>query len=173
MQFLILGLLLHGPLSGYEVRKRFTAGISLFYSASLGSIQRALGVLESRGWATKQESAGSVRPRHLYSITESGRAAWRDWMLSPITESDAEQTALAKVYLLGSMAPDDRAEALTLLRRRAAADLERLVALRTDLDTTPVPEQLRDVARFRLATLDYGIRAHELMERWLDELESP
>jgi len=173
MQFLILGLLLPGPLSGYELRKRFTAGISLFYSASLGSIQRALGVLDSQGWVTKHEAADSHRPRHLYSVTASGRAAWRDWMLSPITESDAEQTALAKVYLLGSMTSEDRAEALTLLRRRAVADLERLVTLRTELDTTPVPEQMRDVARFRLATLDYGIRTHELMVCWLDELESP
>ncbi|KDA06784.1 hypothetical protein DC31_07180 [Microbacterium sp. CH12i] len=170
MQFLILGLLIHGPLSAYEVRKRFTADISLFYSASLGSIQRALGMLDSQGWATKQVFSGPGRPKHLYAITESGREAWRDWMLSPITESDAEQGALAKVYLLGSMAPEDRAEVVTLLRRRTTADLERLTALRIEIDATPIPEPFRDVARFRRATLDYGVRAHELMARWLDEL---
>lgn len=172
MQFLILGLLIHGPLSAYELRKRFTAGISLFYSASLGSIQRALGVLDAQGWATRQVVSGSGRPKHLYAITESGRAAWRDWMLSPITESDAEQVGLAKVYLLGSMPPEDRAEVVTLLRRRTTADLERLTALRTEIAAAPVPELFHDVARFRRATLDYGIRAHELMARWLDELES-
>ncbi|ALJ21738.1 PadR family transcriptional regulator [Microbacterium sp. No. 7] len=172
MQFLILGLLLHGPLSAYELRKRFTAGISLFYAASLGGIQRALGVLEAQGRVTKEASAGPGRPKHLYAVTESGRAAWHDWMLSPITESDAEQIGLAKVYLLGSMPPEDRAEVVSLLRRRTAADLERLTALRAEIDATPIPERSRDVARFRRATLDYGIRAHELMVRWLDELES-
>ena len=172
MQFLILGLLLYGPLSGYEIRKQFTGGISLFYSASLGSIQRALGVLDSQGWVTKEESVGTGRPRHLHSITELGRQAWRDWMLSPITESDAEQTALSKVYVLGSMPPEDHAECIMLLRRRARVDFERLVELRAEIDATPAPEQLRDVARFRLATLDYGIRAHDLMGRWLSELES-
>ncbi len=172
MQFLILGLLLSGPLSAYETRKQFSGGISLFYSASLGSIQRALGVLDSQGWVTREESGGTGRPRHLYFITESGREAWRDWMLSPITESDAEQIALSKVYLLGNMAPEDRVEAIMLLRRRAAADLERLVELRVEIDATPASEQLGDVARFRLATLDYGIRAHDLMGRWLSELES-
>ena len=172
MQFLILGLLLHGPLSGYELRKQFTAGISLFYSASLGSIQRALGVLDSQGWVTKQGSVGTGRPKHLYSITQAGRKAWRDWMLSPITESDAEQIALAKVYVLGDLPSEDRAEGIALLRRRAAEDFERLVALRAEIDTTSAPEKLADVARFRFATLDYGIRAHELMVRWLNELES-
>ena len=93
-------------------------------------------------------------------------------MLSTITESDAEQTALSKVYLLGSMPPEDHAECIMLLRRRARVDFERLVELRAEIDATPAPEQLRDVVRFRLATLDYGIRAHDLMGRWLSELES-
>lgn len=171
MQFLILGLLLQGPLSAYELRKRFTAGISLFYSASLGSIQRALETLDSQGWATKQALNGPGRPKHPYAVTASGREAWRDWMLSPITESDAEQRTLAKVYLLGSMPPEDRAEVVAVLRRRTATDLDRLTALRIEIDATPTPEPYRNVARFRLATLDYGIRAHELMARWLDELE--
>lgn len=172
MKFLILGLLLRGPLSAYDLRKRFTSGISLFYSASLGSIQRALQTLDNQGWVKKNESVDSGRPKHLYSITELGREAWRSWMLSPITESDAEQTTLAKVYLLGSMPPKDRADALTLLRRQASADFEQLTALRTAIQAAPVPEREQDVARYRLATLDYGIRAHELMVRWLDELES-
>lgn len=172
MQFLILGLLLHGPLSAYDLRKRFTAGISLFYSASLGSIQRALQSLDSQGWVTKDESTNSGRPKHLYSITEPGHEAWRGWMLSPITDSDPEQTTLAKVYLLGHIPPGDRAESLALLRRRAGADLERLTTLRTGIHAAPVRAQEQDVARYRLATLDYGIRAHELMVRWLDELAS-
>ena len=172
VQFLILGLLLQGPHSGYDLRKQFTSAISLFYSASLGSIQRSLGLLDARGWVTKQETVGSGRPRHLYSITESGRQAWRDWMLAPLTEPHAEQTALAKVYLLGCMPSEDRSESLDLLRSRAAADLDRLVALRAMTDVAQVPEQMREAVRFRLATLDYGIRAHELMMRWLSELES-
>lgn len=171
MQFLILGLLIHGPLSAYELRKRFTADISLFYSASLGSIQRALGLLDSQRWATKHVVSGPGRTKHLYAITESGRESWRAWMLSPITESDAEQVGLTKVYLLGSMPPEDRAAVVALLRRRTTADLERLTTLQVELDAAPIPEQFLDVARFRRATLEYGVRAHELMARWLDELE--
>ena len=49
MRFLILGILLDGPLSLYDMRKQFAAGISLFYTASSGSIQRALGQLARMG----------------------------------------------------------------------------------------------------------------------------
>jgi DNA-binding PadR family transcriptional regulator len=172
VQFLILGLLLHGPLSGYGLRKQFTAGISLFYSASLGGIQRSLALLDARGWVARQASADSGRSRYLYSITDSGREAWRDWMLSPITESNAEQTALAKVYLLDSLPTEDRGDCIDLLCRRAASDLNRLARLRAEIDVAHAPKQLEEAARFRLATLDYGIRAHELMVRWLGELEA-
>lgn len=41
MRFLILGTLLDGPLSLYDMRKQSAAGITLFYTASFGSIQRA------------------------------------------------------------------------------------------------------------------------------------
>lgn len=75
------------------------------------------------------------------------------------------------MYLLGSMPPEDRAEVVTLLRRRTTTDLERLTALRIEIDATPIPELFRDIARFRRATLDYEVRAHELLACWLDELE--
>ncbi len=53
MQQVILGLLiLHGPLSLYAVQRQFQQGVSLFYSASFGSIQRALKQLAEQGLAT-------------------------------------------------------------------------------------------------------------------------
>lgn len=42
MANVILGLLMLWPQSLYELTKSFEAGISLFYSASTGSIKRAL-----------------------------------------------------------------------------------------------------------------------------------
>ncbi|OUZ09700.1 hypothetical protein BHE97_09545 [Aeromicrobium sp. PE09-221] len=171
MQFLILGLLLDGPLSLYDLRKRFASGISLFYAASFGSIQRALGHLESNGWATRVDADDSRRRKKLYVIEESGRSAWREWMLSPITGTDPEPTMLAKVYLLGRLPDQDRGECLRLLRERIVGDEEALASLATGLDETEIPGDLREVYRYRRATLDYGIRVHTLMTQWLDELE--
>lgn len=171
MQFLILGLLIGGPLSAYDLRKQFTAGISLFYSASLGGIQRALGIAESRGWARKQDVATGGRTKHVYEITDAGRAAFTEWMHAPITESDAEQSILAKVYLLSNIPEHERETVLAALRTRAGDDLDQLSALKADLGASTVPEHLHDAARYRRATLDYGIRAHEVMVHWLREVD--
>lgn len=171
MQFLILGILLDGPLSLYDVRKRFAAGLSLFYAASFGSIQHALRQLESQGWVIRADAEGSGRRKKLYLISETGHQAWREWMHAPITGSDAEPTMLAKVYLLGQLPASERGACIAVLRDRIAADTDRLATLAEELDPAEIPHGAREVYRYRRATLDYGIRTHALAEQWLDELE--
>ena len=119
MRFLILGILLDGPLSLYDMRKQFAAGISLFYTASFGNIQRALGQLESHGWVTILDADDSRRSKKLYVVNDTGQQAWREWMHAPVTASDAEPTMLAKVYLLGRLPAADRR---AYVRRGAARE---------------------------------------------------
>jgi len=119
MRFLILGILLDGSLSLYDMRKQFAAGISLFYTASFGNIQRALGQLESHGWVTILDADDSRRSKKLYVVNDTGQQAWREWMHAPVTASDAEPTMLAKVYLLGRLPAADRR---AYVRRGAARE---------------------------------------------------
>lgn len=170
MRFLILGVLLEGALSLYDAHKRFTGGISLFYAASFGSIQRAFEQLESLGWATSAAEEGSARRKRLYTVTSAGRDAWREWMLAPLTGSNPEPMMLAKVYLLGSLPPADRAACIAELRHRIRQDAAALEDLAAHVSETQVPEPLDEIARYRGATLDYGIRSHALAAAWLDEL---
>ncbi len=172
MRYLILGLLLGGPLSLYDVHKCFTGGISLFYAASFGSIQRALANAEEQGWVTVMDEIGSRRRKRLYEVTERGRDEWRRWMKSAPTGSDTEQAMLARIYLLGWLAPEDRAECLTAIRSRLMEDAEALASLATRLDDGEKPSEVREIYRYQRATLDYGIRSHSLVLAWLDELEN-
>lgn len=171
MQFLILGILLEGPLALYDVHKRFAGGISLFYAASFGSIQRALRQLESQGWAIPMEAPDARRRKKLYVVTDAGREAWHDWMLSPITGSDAEPMMLARIYLLGSLPESERGACVETVRARLTSDDEALSSLAAELDATVIPAAALEVFRYRRATLDYGIRSHALALAWLDDLE--
>lgn len=167
---LILGLLLDGPHSLYDVHKRFTGGISLFYAASFGSIQRALRQLDDHGWVTVENAADSRRRKKLYTVTYRGRQAWDEWMRAPITGADSEPMMLAKVYLLGQIPVGERDECLATIRARVVEDADALAALSETLDDAPVPDDLRENYRYQRATLDYGIRSQSLMLEWLDEL---
>lgn len=176
MQFVILGLLLTGPLSLYDVRKRFRAGISLFYSASFGGIQRALDSLVGDGLVTISEADDTRRRRRLYAVTGQGRRRWREWMLTPIPDGvNAETLVLAKVFLLGRLeSVPDRAAALDLIATQVASAVRSLRTLGAEVDAQAedMAEEHRPVYAFQRATLDYGIRAHELMATWIDDLRA-
>jgi DNA-binding PadR family transcriptional regulator len=170
MQYVILGLLLQGPLSLYDLHKHFTASVSLFYSASYGSLKRALSVLVDAGHVQTTEAPVGARRRTLHTITPAGREAWRTWMHEPVTASLVDTVVLAKVFFLDGLQQSERGAVVATLLERVDRDLERLRAVESTLSTEPVPEDLRDTYRYRGATLDFGIRSYELMQRWLVEV---
>lgn len=173
MRFVILGLLLAGPLSLYDLHKRFSAGVSLFYSASFGSLQRALRHLIDDGSVTVSGAAVGARERKLHTVTDVGRVKWRAWMRSPLDDSDPETTMLAKVFLLARLPEaEDRQTALHGIRIRAATDLAALRTLAAEADARRPEIHPSGRAEFaaQRATLDYGIRSHELALTWVEEL---
>lgn len=171
MQFVILGLLLIDRMSLYDLHKQFTAGLGLFYGASFGSIQRALRQLIDAGMVTVTDDETSARRRKFHAVTAEGSRAWQSWMREPIGGSNAETALLAKVYLLGVLpADDDRAEVLSTLRNSVSAALNELEDLARVLDAQHIPAEHETMFRYQRATLDYGLRTHELALRWLEDL---
>lgn len=172
MQFVILGLLMIAPMSLYDLHKQFAAGPSLFYSASFGSLQRALRQLVAQGWVTVTDASSSGRRRNLHAPTPAGIDAWREWMAEPLTGAHAETSMLAKVFLLGLLPKGtERDAALGVLRASAAAALAELRAVAEELDAAQIPDEFAEIFRYQRATLDYGLRSHELALTWLDELD--
>lgn len=167
MKQVILGLLLLQSMSLYDLHKAFLAGISLFYSASFGSIQRSLTQLVDEGLVVAEPAPGDPRGKKLHTITAAGRESWRAGMLAPLEGSNTETTMLARVYFLGLLDETDREAAVALLRNRITADLAGLRQVATELDAAEVPPQFAAPYAYQRATLDYGIRAHELAADWI------
>lgn len=172
MRYMILGLLLSGPLSLYDVHKRFTAGMAQFYSGSIGGIRRALTQLVASDWATVGDAEDGRRGKRNYTITPSGQEAWRVWMESPLpASSDSETMILAKVFLLGWLPHDARAVTIQALQARVAEDAKDIEALLQSVNSNDIAPDERDVFNYQKATLEYGSQAHRLLGDWLAELE--
>lgn len=168
MAFVILGLLMLEPQSLYGLTKSFKAGISLFYSASPGSIKRALDRLLVEG-RIGVESKEGPRGKKIYAITEAGRAEFHRWMLADDLAGDLETAMLSRTFFLGLVTPDERSSIAMLIRERlqdGLRDLERVEARAAAME---VPEELARVARFQLATLQYGLDSHRAALAWADE----
>jgi DNA-binding PadR family transcriptional regulator len=176
MAHVILGLLLLAPQSFYDLIKGFEKGVALFYSASSGSIKRALDTLLARGSIEVASVEAGGRGRKVYRVTDAGRAEFRAWMTQELTGPDLETAALSRLYFLGLLEPDERGPVLRRVVARGEADLATLSALDARLDTVDPPEEHRDVFVHQRATLDYGIAAQRFMLDWfrghLDRHES-
>lgn len=156
----ILGLLLLSPMTLYSLNKQFEAGVSLFYSASLGSIRTALLSLLERGLVTVADSVENGRSKKTYSITPAGHEAFVEWMHAPPTTGDLETTALAKLYLLGLMPAADRHEVLDGILTRIRTEEAQLQQFAAQLDVMELPEEYHEIFRYQRLTLDYGLQAH-------------
>src|SRR5690606_21348042 len=105
MAHVILGLLLIAPQSLYDLVKSFEAGVSLFYSASSGSIKRALDGLLAQGLIEVASVEPSARGKKVYRVTDSGREEFRSWMTGELAGPDLETAALPRLFFLGLLAP--------------------------------------------------------------------
>jgi DNA-binding PadR family transcriptional regulator len=176
MDNVVLGLLIIQSLTLYELKQTFSQGISMFYSASYGSLQVAVRNLLARGMITYEERVEKGRHKKIYHITEQGCDAFFAWMLADIPASKLEVTALSKVYFLGLMPGiEQRREIVLDILCKIEQVQSDLMTMNAEFSRIEVPAEYQEILKYQLATLDYGIQAHHCGRAWfqglLQELE--
>ena len=77
----ILGLLNKEPMNGYAIKTLFDEAINFIWQAELSQIYRELDAMEKEGLVTSSIEQQHDRPnKRVYSITESGRARFMEWL---------------------------------------------------------------------------------------------
>ncbi|QIM18969.1 PadR family transcriptional regulator [Leucobacter coleopterorum] len=164
MANVILGLLmLGGPQTLYLLNKHFEQGASLIYRASLGALRGALNGLLARGEVEFEATVESGRKKKTYRPTAVGVEVFFEWLTGPITGSNVETAALSKLFFLGLLdTPEVRRAVLSDIVQRLEQDRAELSALGADLQEVSVPAEQAHVFGYQVATLEYGLSAHQL-----------
>ncbi len=80
----LLGLLYPGPKHGYELHQEFTQSLGAVWQLGLSQMYAHLKALEDEGLVVCQTEIQPNRPaRKVYTITESGRERFRQWLHEP------------------------------------------------------------------------------------------
>lgn len=168
----LLGLLLgFGPQTIYSANKFFEAGISLFYSASLGAIRQSLQRLLADGWVTVHDEPENKRMKRVYTATPAGAEAFRAWMVGPILDRRLETVALSKLHFLGILEEkDDRVAALESVVDRARAEEAALAEITPVLARADAPDDMRAIVHYQRQTLEYGLRSYALGREFFEGL---
>ena len=173
----ILGLLSHEDLTGYDIKKRIDGAISFFWKSGFGSIYPSLSAMEKDGLITRlppadtdKNSAGtcpvkSGREKIYYSITDSGRKALTAWLEDERASNDLKYETILKLFF-GAAA--DTAYSLRAVMRFEEDIQRELAVLRTYESSLSSALGDRDHQHYYL-TVRFGIETCEAYLRWCGE----
>jgi DNA-binding PadR family transcriptional regulator len=85
VEFAILALLSSGPLSGYDIKKLFSASESLPWSGNNNQVYRSLVELHRTGFTDLEILQPAEGPaRKLYTLTARGSQALHEWLTADV-----------------------------------------------------------------------------------------
>lgn len=176
MEFVILGLLSLKARTIYEINKAIEQGVSLFYSASFGSLNIALKKMIQKGWVDFEERIENGRNKKIYHINEKGRQAFTNWLGSEIETTKVKEPALTRLYFLGFTSADEQIKVLMEHLQNLRQTLTTLEFLYQQSLGVAHPIEFKQVERFQRLTLDYGIAFYHFNINWfqtiIDELRN-
>lgn len=180
MEYLILGLLILSPMTGYGLQQFIKKNLALICSHSAGSVQTALSKLEKEGKVMARETAEGGRHKKIFSITNLGRAAFSTWVAQPMQAEKARNMELSHLFFAGLAAPQDREQAIRAYIRQMEETRAVLCALQEGFQNMkegelPPGADWREALRFQGYTIAYGVAAADFEIGWysrlLEELE--
>ena len=164
VEYILLGFLLYGEMSGYDLRSYMSRSTANFYEASYGSIYPALKRLEAAGCVSVRDEAAGKRVKKLYRILPEGEKRFLTWMESPLELSKHNTEPLLRVFFLSHL---ERDKADGMLERFYAAQQAERVRLE-ELQAEVCAEA--DV--YQMETLHFGIEHNRHILRWIEGLRA-
>lgn len=155
MDHMILGLLLFGSKTIYQLWERIDKGLNFIYSSSLGSIQAAIKKLLREGYIQCEGVTGS-RKCKFYTITDSGRAHFTQWVNAPMSTCGLKNPDAGKLYFLGVAQRENRAEIVQSYLDQLKQVYFALERICQEGEATSVPEDGQDILRYQLLSAQYG-----------------
>ena len=106
---MVLGFLMRGSMTGYELKKRFSLSFSFFSALSYGSIYPALKKLEQEGLITLKVEVQDGSPnRKVYTISDSGRKVFLENLRTPFTLERQKSAFLARLFFFAPLTREER-----------------------------------------------------------------
>ena len=110
-EYALLGLLLDGPKHGYELARRFSPETALGEICHL-EMSMLYALLKKQEKVehieAELESQGSRPPKRIFHLTGLGRAAFMDWVRTPVGRSrEIRLDFLVKLYFARQLGNDD------------------------------------------------------------------
>jgi PadR family transcriptional regulator, regulatory protein AphA len=160
-RYAILGMLLDGPSTGYEIKSLMGRSTVYFWRESDSTIYPMLKLLAKEGKVLSEVVCVGKKKKEVFSLTETGRTEFDAWQKSPTGIETPRNEFLLKLFFV-----TDQEEMHRLFRERQNK------IKKTHEEYKKIEERLESIAdsprkTIRLKALKYGMAQLELEMRWL------
>ena len=162
IDMVILGLLSHEDLTGYDIKKRIDGAISFFWKGSFGNIYPALRDMENQGLIKRSDTSVGGRERITYHITKTGKQTLKNWLSDEQVGNELRYETLLKLFFGGAEKKEVTIRNIEVFEEQIRQELKLLKAygevLKQRLD---VEDHL-----YYYLTVSFGIDTYEAYLRW-------
>lgn len=198
MDKIILGILMLRRMTAYEIRNIIKNNFKSMCSDSLGSIQSALKKLFELKMVTYEELVEKGVNKKRYAITDVGQEALIEWIKIPVDTSKTKNLDFGKLLFMGYVSKSDQKklidkiilsleseyaelkklkesivaeEEIATLENYLFTDIEYEERIRRLNNGNDISENIKEISKFTLATLDYGIDMTAFNIEWFKKLK--
>jgi len=199
MDKIILGILMLRRMTAYELRNTIRDNFKSMCSDSLGSIQVTLKKLLLLKMVTFEELVEKGINKKRYAITDIGEKVLMEWIKIPIDISKTKNIDMGKLLFMGYIPKNEQKNLINKiilsleeeyselknLKESINFENERLAIenyLLTDTEyqeriqnlnkKNNVSKNIKEISKFTLATLDYGIDVVDFNIKWFKKLKT-
>lgn len=163
VQSIILGFLMRGSKTGYELKQYFSISFSFFSGLSYGSIYPALRRMAQQGLVTMRKERQTHAPdRKVYTITEKGREVFLDALRAPLTLSTSKSPFLMRLFFFEDLTPEDRVIMVRSHLEAVRQQYRHLESLRPQIEA--------HADRFQHLCFQFGLRFHKDLTANVEEV---
>ena len=162
IDMVILGLLSHEDLTGYDIKKRIDGAVGFFWKGSFGNIYPALKEMENKGLIKKSDTSVGGRERITYHIARPGKQQLIKWINEEQASNELRYETLLKLFFGGVAERSSSVANIEAFERQIRNDLTLLrqyaLTLKKDLKN-------EDHLYYYL-TVTFGIDTYEAYLKW-------
>jgi DNA-binding PadR family transcriptional regulator len=164
VDYAILGLLIQGALSGYQVRMAFEQTALGNFSSSPGSIYPALERLQNQRLVEKKKDSNASSA--AFQITRDGTQVLHQWIVTPVERKDVERGTdllLLRIAFMDTLPPR------TKVKDFLSSALQALSSYVDELEIYYRRASADMLPSGRLA-FEHGVATHKSTLKWLKKV---
>jgi len=166
LENIILGFLMSGEKTGYDLKQQMLKYTSNFYEASFGSIYPALKRLVEKQFVTSKDMVERGKAKSKYSITRLGKKELLAWLEEPLPSPKTNPDHLVKVFFYEYLPKEKVIENLKILKKDVNQYIRRFEPFKNKAQKSfgNYPDG------FKSSTLIFGLNYYRMIIEWTDNL---